>query len=122
MSKNKQKNLSEIHLGNETYSRGFNDGLNGRPKTIKKSHRHAHRYHAGHRQGMEERNTTMRSALAINNQGIQTRSYTGSAINGGLGRVCDPQLVVVDSPVKELVANLGKPKGFWARFKTWLRG
>ena len=108
MSKNKQKNLSEINLGNETYDRGFNDGLNGRPKTIKKTHRHAHRYHIGYRAGERERTTTMQAALAVDDNGIQTRVYTGTP---------EPQ-----APVKDLIANLGKPKGFWARFRDWLLG
>jgi hypothetical protein len=53
MSKNNQRNLSEINLGNQTYDRGFADGFAGRPKSIKKSHRHAHRYHTGYRHGAE---------------------------------------------------------------------
>lgn len=53
MSKNNQRNLSEINLGNQTYDRGFADGMASRPKSIKKTHRHAHRYHVGYRHGLE---------------------------------------------------------------------
>lgn len=55
MGKNAQRNLSEVNLGNETYDRGLADGMAGRPKSIKKTHRHAHRYHIGYRQGQRQR-------------------------------------------------------------------
>lgn len=108
MSKNNQRNLSEINLGNSTYARGFNDGLNGRPKTIKKSHRHAHRYHIGYKAGQAEHRTTMRAALSTSDSGIETRNFY--------------RVPETPSPVSDLIQNLGKPKGFWARFRDWLLG
>lgn len=54
MSKNNQRNQSEINLGNDTYNRGYADGVAGNPKTIKKTHRHAHRYHIGYRHGQDQ--------------------------------------------------------------------
>lgn len=115
MSKNAQQNRSEVFLGNETYARGFNDGLNGRPKTIKKTHRHAHRYHTGYRHGQAEANTTMQAALSRDVDGVRQVAYANALGQTRLG-------AADESPVKELVANLGKPKGFWQRFKAWLVG
>lgn len=93
---------ASINLGNVTHARGFNDGLNGRPKTIKKSHAHAHRYHTGYILGVVERDTSMRSAMGIEmNQGlnVSTRVYQ-----------------VEDTKPED------KPKGLWDRFMTWFRG
>lgn len=93
---------ASINLGNATHARGFNDGLNGRPKTIKKSHAHAHRYHTGYILGVVERDTSMRSAMEVEmNQGlnVSTRVYQ-----------------VEDTKPED------KPKGLWARFMAWFRG
>lgn len=110
MSKNNQRNHSEINLGNATYERGFNDGLNGRPKTIKKTHRHAHRYHIGYRAGDRERNTTRQAALAVDSVSspIRTHAYLPGNLAHPWGA--------------DHVENLGKPQGFWQRFAAWLRG
>lgn len=89
---------ASINLGNETHARGFNDGLNARPKTIKKSHAHAHRYHIGYRLGEAERLTTMKAALATNDAGIVTCSFERNT--------------VVPAP---------EPKGFLGRFIAWIR-
>lgn len=91
-----------INLGNVTHARGFNDGLNGRPKTIKKSHAHIHRYHKGYALGVVERSTTMRSAMDVQldmGVSISTRVYQ------------------VEDTKPET-----KPKGLLNRFITWLRG
>lgn len=93
-----QQTKASINLGNETHARGFNDGLNGRPKTIKKTHVHAHRYHIGYRLGQAEAKTTMRAALSHNDNGVQTRNYVGEA--------------VVSPPVK---------RGFLSRIMAWVR-
>ena len=93
---------ASINLGNETHARGFNDGLNGRPRTIKKSHAHAHRYHSGYGLGVTERNTTMRSAMDVQldvHGSISTRVYQ-----------------------VEDIKPADKPKGLWGRFMTWFRG
>lgn len=93
---------ASINLGNATHARGFNDGLNGRPKTIKKSHAHAHRYHTGYILGVVERDTSMRSAMEVEmNQGlnVSTRVYQ-----------------VEDTKPED------KPKGLLNRLITWLRG
>lgn len=93
---------ASINLGNATHARGFNDGLNGRPKTIKKSHAHAHRYHTGYILGVVERDTSMRSAMEVEmNQGlnVSTRVYQ-----------------VEDTKPED------KPKGLWDRFMVWFRG
>lgn len=55
MSKSGKQSPASVNLGNQTYDRGVSDGLAGRPKAIKKSHAHAHRYHAGYRHGNEQR-------------------------------------------------------------------
>jgi hypothetical protein len=55
MSKSGQQSPASLNLGNQTYDRGVSDGLHGRPKAIKKTHTHAHRYHAGYRHGNEQR-------------------------------------------------------------------
>lgn len=110
MSKNAQQNRSEVFLGNETYARGFNDGLNGRPKTIKKTHRHAHRYHIGYKAGLAEKQTTMRAALSVDMDGIQTNNYERGQSLGDYR-----------SPVNELIDGFEKPS-FWQRAKRWLFG
>lgn len=89
---------ASINLGNETHARGFNDGLNARPKTIKKSHAHMHRYHIGYRLGEAERLTAMKAALCTSSDGVETRSYQRST--------------VTPPP---------KPKGFLSRFIAWIR-
>lgn len=92
---------ASINLGNETHARGFNDGLNGRPKTIKKSHAHAHRYHSGYAMGMTEYRSTTRSAMEVEmHQGlnVSTRVYR-----------------VEDTKPED------KPKGLLSRFMAWFR-
>lgn len=92
---------ASINLGNETHARGFNDGLNARPKTIKKSHAHAHRYHIGYRLGEAERLTTMKAALAVemhHGMNVVTHSYQ-----------------TADTKPE------AKPKGFLGRFIAWIR-
>ena len=92
---------ASINLGNETHARGFNDGLNARPKTIKKSHAHAHRYHIGYRLGEAERLTTMKAALAVEMQqgmNVVTHSY----------RMVDTK-------------PIDKSKGLLSRFIAWIR-
>lgn len=91
-----------INLGNDTYARGFNDGLNGRPVTIKKSHAHAHRYYKGHAAGGLERSTTMRSALAIEEEGVM-------------------QSFIKHSELIKRLETEEKPKGFLSRLFTWFR-
>lgn len=93
-----------INLGNVTYARGFNDGLNGRPVTIKKSHAHIHRYNKGYRLGEAEKNRTMSAALDVGKHmhdslNVSTMAYTAA----------------------ELYPET-KPKGLLNRFITWLRG
>jgi len=110
VSKNKQKNLSEINLGNDTYHRGFNDGLNGRPKTIKKTHRHVHRYHIGYKAGQAEARTTMRAALAQDDNGVRSLAYQAEHLN-----------LVIPKPVEDLQASFTKPT-LWQRAKRWLFG
>lgn len=65
MSKNAQRNQSEINLGNETYDRGYSDGAAGNPKTIKKTHRHAHRYHIGYRHGADATKRSTGNPLVV---------------------------------------------------------
>ena len=64
MSKSGQQTRASVNLGNQTYDRGVSDGLHNRPKAIKKSHAHAHRYHAGYRHGIEQRLNVRRSQVA----------------------------------------------------------
>lgn len=98
---------ASINLGNETHARGFNDGLNARPKTIKKTHAHAHRYHIGYRLGEAERLTTMKAALATDNNGVITAHYRKSE----------------DNPVvKALMAQGEKEIGFFKKLKNWMFG
>ena len=95
MSKNNQRNLSEINLGNETYDRGYADGVAGKPKTIKKTHRHAHRYHIGYRHGVD-----------------QAKHETGPALT----------IVGVDQ-VAHVHHKLPRSQpGFWTRCLLWLKG
>lgn len=117
MSKNAQQNRSEVFLGNETYKRGFNDGLNGRPKTIKKTHRHVHRYHIGYRQGQAEAKATQASALHQDNNGIRNVAYLETP---GWSMSADGH-VNIKTPAEELKANFERPS-FWARLKRWLFG
>lgn len=100
MSKNTQRNQSEINLGNETYNRGYADGAAGNPKTIKKTHRHAHRYHIGYRHGQD-----------------QTKRMTGPALTTPDGHV---RHVHHKLTAEDAHRVLGKPNGFWAKFKAWL--
>lgn len=94
MSKNNQRNQSEINLGTETYNRGYRDGLAGNPKTIKKSHRHAHRYHIGYRHGVD-----------------QTKRETGKP------------LTLVHENVAHVHHKLltAKSTGYWSRFLHWIQ-
>lgn len=64
---------ASVTLGNQTYDRGVSDGLHGRPKAIKKTHTHAHRYHAGYRHGNEQRLNLRRDRVASfqNTDGVQ---------------------------------------------------
>jgi hypothetical protein len=105
MSKNKQRNQSEINLGHETYTRGYGDGIAGHPKTIKKTHRHVHRYHIGYRHGAEEYARNMKSGLHLQDSHGVTQ-------------------VMHQKPVNPLVATLIKkqsePTGFWGLLKSWL--
>ena len=98
----KNPSRASINLGNETHARGFNDGLNARPKTIKKSHAHAHRYHIGYRLGEAERLTTMKAALAVEmHQGMN--------------------VVTMHYHHNSPFAPGEKPKGFLSRFIAWIR-
>lgn len=99
----KNPSRASINLGNETYSRGFNDGLNGRPATIKKSHRHLHRYNKGYALGAAEQQRTMHAAVNIDNEGVM-QSFIKHA----------------DAIQREDVKK--KPKGLLSRFVAWLRG
>lgn len=94
MSKNNQRNLSEINLGNETYSRGYADGVAGNPKTIKKTHRHVHRYHIGYRHGQE-----------------QAKRATGPTLDIQKDNVVH---------VHHKLPAAAQPKGFWVRLKQWV--
>lgn len=98
MSKNTQRNQSEINLGNETYHRGYGDGVAGLPKTIKKTHRHAHRYHIGYRHGVD----ASKRLISVNSPKTMVR--------------------VDETGVAQTLFQLpaGKPKGIWAKFKAWL--
>lgn len=77
MSKNDQRNKAEINLGNQTYDRGVADGIAGRDKNIKKTHKHAHRYHIGYRHGLAERNRagTIAQAAVRNAEGVVITTY-----------------------------------------------
>lgn len=98
---------ASINLGNATHARGFNDGLNGRPKTIKKSHAHAHRYHTGYLLGVVERDTSMRSALATNEDAVVTMNYKRHT----------------PTPSTEgLIVQGSRPVSLWGRFMAWFRG
>jgi hypothetical protein len=101
VSKNNQRNMSEINLGNETYNRGYSDGLVGNPKTIKKTHRHAHRYHIGYRHGQD-----------------QTKRATGAPLT-----LVSENVAHVHHKLPSSSAPLptGKPAGFWARFTRWMK-
>lgn len=98
MSKNNQRNQSEINLGNETYNRGYADGVAGNPKTIKKTHRHAHRYHIGYRHGQD-----------------QTRRMTGPALTTPDGHVHHVHHVHHKLPVSDTVVV-----SFWKRLRNWM--
>lgn len=100
MSKNNQRNQSEINLGNETYDRGFTDGNAGVPKNIKKTHRHAHRYHIGYRHGETARNL---AASWVAPMAVQARVAT------------------IPLSAAEAVRVLRKPAGFWTRVLRWLK-
>ncbi|MBO6275874.1 MAG: hypothetical protein J6N20_00265 [Pseudomonas sp.] len=97
MSKNNQRNQSEINLGNETYNRGYLDGLAGNPKTIKKTHRHAHRYHIGYRHGQDETKRTTGAPLILTNNNV---AHVHHKIPAG---------------------NPFVPKSFWQRFCRWIK-
>lgn len=61
--KSGKQSPASVNLGNQTYDRGVSDGLHNRPKAIKKSHAHAHRYHAGYRHGIEQRLNVRRQSI-----------------------------------------------------------
>ncbi len=105
MSKNTQRNLSEINLGHETYRRGYGDGIAGRPKTIKKTHRHAHRYHIGYRHGAEE------TARAAKN---------GMHLKDGFGVTQVMHNPPKNAVVRALIAQQSRPTTFWGKLKSWL--
>ena len=110
---------ASINLGNVTHARGFNDGLNGRPKTIKKSHAHAHRYHTGYLLGVVERDTSMRSALTTNEDEVVTRSYIRNpekAVITSYGNIRE-----AEKALREIAQN-ARPVSLWDRFMTWFRG
>ena len=107
MSKNNQRNLSEINLGNETYHRGYQDGLAGVPKNIKKSHRHAHRYHIGYRHAQEYRKRAVVSR--------EVKLAEHAKLN----------TIQVGTKVYAAAPTVPKPKeqlGFWTRCLLWLKG
>lgn len=92
MSKNSQRNQSEVNLGNETYNRGYTDGLVGNPKTIKKTHRHAHRYHIGYRHGQDQTKRVTGPVVttadgAVRHEFHKIRSSSGLAAPAKLGLV-----------------------------------
>ncbi|AXC36504.1 hypothetical protein HOT57_gp60 [Pseudomonas phage phCDa] len=112
MSKNNQRNLSEINLGNETYNRGYADGSAGNPKTIKKSHRHAHRYHIGYRHGQDQAKRETGPAFEV---------LDGNDVVRVHHRIRSASLANNFAPAHDLYPS-GKPRGFWAKFKAWLKG
>lgn len=103
MSKNNQRNQAEINLGNETYNRGYSDGVKGNPKTIKKTHRHAHRYHIGYRHGQDQAKRETGPTLTLHSHNVTHVHHRLPPLTAdGAARV------------------LGKPRGYWAKFKAWL--
>lgn len=103
MSKNNQRNQSEINLGNETYNRGYADGVAGNPKTIKKTHRHAHRYHIGYRHGQEQAKRETGPTLTI--LGSDQVAHVHHKLTA-----------------EDAYRALAKPRGFWSRCVAWLKG
>lgn len=107
MSKNNQRNQSEINLGNDTYNRGYADGVAGNPKTIKKTHRHAHRYHIGYRHGQD-----------------QAKRMTGPALTTPDGHVrhVHHKLPVPDNAVVRALIKQQDTAAvtFWKRLRNWL--
>lgn len=101
MSKTGKQTPASINLGNQTYDRGVSDGLHNRPKAIKKTHTHAHRYHAGYRHGIEQRLNVRRDRVA---------SFTD--YNG-------VQIDVHGEGAKDIKAV--KKEGLLTRFMAWLR-
>lgn len=101
MSKNDQRNKSEINLGQETYHRGYADGVAGNPKTIKKTHRHAHRYHIGYRHGQDQLKRQTTQPLIVVSENVAHVHHKLTA--------------------EDAYRVLGKPSGFWARFTRWLK-
>lgn len=77
--KSGKQSPASVNLGNQTYDRGVSDGLQNRPKAIKKSHAHAHRYHAGYRHGIEQRLNLRRwsadTASFKNDDGIEITTH-----------------------------------------------
>lgn len=80
MSKSGQQSPASVNLGNQTYDRGVADGIHGRPKSIKKTHAHAHRYHIGYRQGEKARARSGYAAVHMPTaDGVQTAFHGESA-------------------------------------------
>lgn len=98
MSKSRQQSRASINLGNQTYDRGVSDGIAGRPKAIKKTHAHAHRYHAGYRHGNEQR------------LDVQRRRVASFQADDGV------QVVIHGEGAKEVTQG-----GFLSRIVAWLR-
>ena len=109
MSKTGQQSPANINLGNQTYDRGVSDGLHGRPKAIKKTHTHAHRYHAGYRHGVEQRLNIRRERVSSfkDDNGVQVN------VHGEGAQELNPL-------VRVLIAKQSKPTGFWGTLKSWL--
>lgn len=102
MSKNDQRNKSEINLGQETYHRGYTDGVAGNPKTIKKTHRHAHRYHIGYRHGQDQLKRQTTAPLTVVSENVAHVHHKLTA--------------------EDAYRALGKPEGFWSRVLRWIKG
>lgn len=107
MSKNDQRNKSEINLGQETYNRGYADGLAGNPKTIKKTHRHAHRYHIGYRHGQDQLKRQTTEPLTIVSQNVAHVHHKLPAQENAVVRA------LIDQQKKGST-------GFWARLRRWM--
>lgn len=98
MSKVGTQSRASINLGNQTYDRGVSDGLHNRPKAIKKTHTHAHRYHAGYRHGIEQR-------LGMHRERIASYQQEGGVVTQVHGEGADSL----------------KKEGLLSRIMTWLR-
>lgn len=108
--KSGKQSPASVNLGNQTYDRGVSDGLHGRPKAIKKTHTHAHRYHAGYRHGNEQRLNVRRGRVAsfTDYNGVQTNVHGEGAVD------------LANPVVRALVRQQNKPTGFWGKLKSWL--